>query len=314
MFNKKKTLSIITILIIIIGFNIKVESSEISFSDNIKNLEGQMTLEKYHRFLKVDENYLENLKDKSNINKEIKELEKLLKDVDKEYTEVKGIKVYKGEAGLKNDGIRKAIKNREDLLKNENFKYDFNKSYTIDRGYTEKLANREMFTQREMDLAYESVIEVIENIELDTEFLKDTKFVISPHLLKGMNGYAVTRSNGKNTIVIGTKVMAPSEDWVRLSIKSTILHEIGHVFQSINNEKIKNTRAGKDYLIQADKILSNSSKEETWETSVNENFAEDFRVHFSNKMGDSSINPLKKKTFREYNEVEFTEVIESITK
>ena len=301
------------VMVAIITISILVARGEVKaadFNSNLNNIKGQVTPEQEQAFIKADKEYLTANKDKSQAKSEIQELEKELSQVKNDYvTTSNQIKIYSGNTALKNNAIRTAIVNRQNLIKGSNFNYDETTKYMMDRDYHKEQRVRKTFTQSQLDRSLQAVVEIIENLNIDKKFLSDTTFVISPYQMDGINGYTLTRSSGKGTVVISNQnAMAPLA-WIEKSIKSTTLHEIGHVFYNKNQVALKenNIKIENDTTIRAENL-------DGWKASSSENFAEDFRIFASNKLGSKSFEPMKKKTNIQTDEKQFASVMESMTK
>lgn len=298
---------IIASILIIKGDNVFAAD----FNSNLTNIKSKVTPEKEVEFINNDKAYLNSKPSSSDLEKEIKELETELGNVKNDYiTTSNNVKIYTGNAALKNSALRTAIVNRKDLIKSgAAFKYDDQSKYTLERDYDKEQKVRKTFTQEQMDNSLASVKEVIENLDMDMSFLKDTTFVLSPYSIDGINGYTLTRPNGTSAVVISNQNMMAPGAFIQKSIKSTTLHEIGHVFYNKKQVALKenNIKIESDATIRAENVSG-------WKTSQTENFAEDFRIFASSKLGNKSFEPMKKKTEIETNHQEFAKAIEKVAK
>ncbi len=313
--NKSKYFIIIATLIVSLLLSSRVLAGNFSDHFGIIKDNKKVTPEQEVEFIKKDKEYLTNISAPNNqsLNSEIMELEKELDKVKDEYVSTKNnIKVYTGNAVLKNNALRTAIINRKNLIISKNaFEYDDRSKYMIERGYDKETRARANFSQKDLDVAVASVIEVIESLEIDTSFLNKTSFVVSPHKIEGINGYTVTRSDGNHTVIVSKQVAFAPETWTVKNIKSTTLHEIGHVFY--NNKNIAKLNSGLVSKYSVSNLPADTSLNvDAWKESPTENFAEDFKMFLSDKLGEKSFEPTKKQTSQPYDESSFTKLMETL--
>lgn len=310
----------IMIVIFIVGIIFLLNNQKIlaaGFNNNLNLIKDtEVTGEVEEEFIKNDKEYLNTKPGNGSLEKEISQLESELEKVKKEYIKTSNnIKVYTGNTALKNNALRTAIINRKNLIKSAgSFKYDDKSKYMMDREYERESRVKGKINQMDLDLALESILTVLENLEIDSSFLENTKFVVSPYLIDGINGYTVSRSNGLNTVVVSNQTMMAPAQWRKKNIKSTTLHEIGHVFYNGHRNKIASKDLVSKYKVENDTTQSNSINRdlESWKNSPSENFAEDFRIYTSSKLGDKSFEPLKKKTNQGYEEKEFADMMSTL--
>ncbi len=281
----------------------------VGFGSNYLKLKEECTPDKEVEFIENDKIYLHTKPALYRIRIEIMILEQELSNLEDTCIKTSnGIRVYTGNSSLKNNAIRIGIINRKMLILNyRDFKYDDSAKYIIGRNYDREKRVGDRFTQKQIDDALNNVVEVIENLQMDTSFLKDTDFVILPYAMSGVNGYTLTKSNGKSTIVISGQDITAPDLYIEMSIKSKTLHEIGHVFLNKKNLELR-----KYNIIIDQEEKNNLDSLDKWETSERENFAEDFRIFASRKLGDKSFKPMKKKTILETDEKVFAEIMEKI--
>ncbi len=279
------------------------------FDSNFENVTEKVTPEKEAKFIENDKEYLNTEHPIDELEQEIEVLEEELSSVKNDYIKTNNnVKIYTGNTALKNNALRTAIINRKGLISSgKSFKYDDRARYTIGREFIKEHQVRKVFTQKQIDQSLVLVKEVIENLEMNCEFLRDTIFVISPYMIDGANGYTLTKDSGNSLVVVSGQDLKAPDNFIERSIKSTVLHEIGHVFLNKKHASLKqhNLKIESYVTARADNLNQ-------WEKSTRENFAEDFRIFASGKLGSKSFKPMKKKTTIKTDQKKFADIMEKV--
>lgn len=237
----------------------------------------------------------------------------ITKTISKAETLEKDVKFMKAEDA---EYIHKLQVDKKNLQNSSSLKYDEGEFMLYTGGSTLDISRK--LNDKEIQLIEEEIQNVIKTIPVGGSYFDNTKIIASPYGFKGASGFTITRNfNGKleHIIVISTSPGAyvPYGEFHRNMIKSTILHEIGHVYQNkLLNLKTTDAvlqQCGSEVLnILNSEILSMELNEDassdlntTWKNSPKENFAEDFRFYFSDKLGDHAFKPFRKKTNKEFN-------------
>ena len=162
---------------------------------------------------------------------------------------------------------------------------------------------------------YRQTKSLLEKIDLPDRYLEGLIVSISPYSLEGIEGFTemVDSSKKKVTLVVAKDIKNTStrSNIYKKTIQSTVLHELGHVFHYKSTSYQGNGRViniedefWKDYNSLYENKLTRVYNPDTtlgWDQDILENFAEDFRVSYSKKLGKDSFNGRNKRTIYKYN-------------
>lgn len=284
--------------------------AETFISEDIKSLD---------RFQKIEEVY-----------DEIRELNKLEKQLLTKYIPThSGVKLYDPVITEQIHAINGALYYRWEIINKgigEELEIRENQ-YFADNPYT-KMKIKGRSSRSEVEAALIEAKRVLNYIEIDTQYTDGVLMFISPYHLEGALGFAHSYKHGNNwirTAVIGGRLNNTYEDYTdnyylkkpvrvdqetHMAFRNTILHELGHTVDNllkVNNKEFKETY----YTIYPEMLGGHVG---SWEFREQENFAEDFKVFFSDKLGRMSNKIDYKKTAFKYDkrvDELFNELLES---
>ncbi|USG65110.1 copper amine oxidase N-terminal domain-containing protein [Brevibacillus ruminantium] len=225
----------------------------------------------YWTWTKVDQDYLQNFGTNLTENQKdilLKEMLVIQDEVEKwetHYTKVKGMKFYPSYTVGIIDTLNRAIKARYLLVyESNNYKY-------VSDGQSGIVGNEVMygnFIERDLNASDQKILHAIQQVPFDTKIYEGLRILNVPiDSLQGLNsefyaaGYA-SRSTATISIVTGIN---------NADNTGTFYHELGHIWDGLYHDE-------KKYLsIRQKQRLDDSS----WGSSLDENFAEDFRLAMS---------------------------------
>ena len=270
-----------------------------------------------------DIDYLNDMSKQSTINEsKLKaEIDDLNKELDDCYSRVittnNGIKIYLPELILKIDSIKQAIAMRTELMnrhKNkEMFVYieypllseiehigileGFHKYVNTDDFFKEQLEKQEKYDKyydsRRVDEFFNSwdEIEYLVNglNSIEGYDLEGTVIMISPCEVTPASGYFIDHNDNKHKASRTGVVVLQNK---KCNILSTTLHELGHQVykENVENNKLNFNKYYNLYKSDFDKYNAVEVYEITWDKKLTENFAEDFKIYLTSKLGKEYIN------------------------
>lgn len=317
----KIVLIILVIMSASISYSESIENNMDHFnllngSDNINDIEDTSI---YKEFLKKDKEYLEkNNLSKETIQKEISAIDDKIYEFSGKYIKTnKGAILYSPNIVGNIHILSTAKNNRIEMLNSPRvFRYKEDVIYFPRKKVLGTY--KDNISPEVLKIVYEEVENVLDNIEVEDDFLKNIVISVSPFDLRGINAFTEVYDiyNDGITIVMGSGGIKNTSniEYMRESIRSTLLHELGHVvhYKSTldnDNMKDKNSKFWKEYnSIYGNELnftyssKNNTTSSEDWVNDCAENFAEDFKVYFSNKLGKYSFESQNKLTAFEYND------------
>lgn len=229
---------------------------------------------------------------------EIVEIEHLLEKYRKNYSVIKGAKVYSPKTTLRIHYLTTSLKNRLSVLEKIN-KGDLEMVYVYENsifynGEDVELEYKilEKIDEKDSSRIYREVIETLESTKYPKGLIEGTKIFISPFMIRGSEGYAYSNGlEGKDEIVVVSKGTSSTEEILN--------HELGHILKySLMGVRSKGNKAWEEYV-----ELYGGVESENWEENIEEGFAEDFRIKISGESGED------KRTNYEYKGKEFKEFL-----
>lgn len=289
--------------------------------DLINSLDNKFVkdLDVVKEFLRKDKEYLSEV-DERTLKEEITLFDQLMYESKMRFKKTKqGVLLYSSDAVGEILVYDRASENRKNLLearkKGEEFEYRDDRYYFP--GKTVRVDFLKSIDEKNLKIAYDEVERILDRLDIPKGILENTLISISPFKIRGMNGFTETYGLEKEgiTMVIGVDIDADIEVAENLEnfkndVRTTLLHELGHVFHEQNMRKTKdiyNLEEGfwKEYSSYYNEELNFDYMEtrtrKNWRNDIRENLAEDFRIYYSGKIEGYDFNPKEKRTNGVYN-------------
>lgn len=162
---------------------------------------------------------------------------------------------------------------------------------------------------KDQQVIQEIIVKTLDDLEINSEVFKDLEILISGYTINELLGAATLRSTGNYSegiiMAISPKRAKETNESYENRVKRTLIHELGHIFEGRIDTEKNNPFGEKKVMDLMAEIYPESivkAKDDSWANSLQENFAEDFKIYFSKRLGESSFNPGQKNTNYEYND------------
>ena len=297
--------------------------AEVKSIENFDLLENRLIVDeeidasKFNRFLKKDIAYLKSREfTETELKKEIAFIDRLIYENSQYFvtTKKKSI-VYPPNTVGNLDVYGVAKENRENLLKSQKKTSLGVRGSTLYFPQKPVRARIKGYINGEKLLTnYREAINVLDNIMMPEEYFKYLVVSISPYKLESIDGFAEYTGayNEGATIILGREIknVPANSEYYKREIRSTMLHELGHIYHYMNTREYNKADGvmnfknlfWREYANLYGGLISKTynKSSDSWETDIAENFAEDFRIYYSRKLGKYSFKPKDKRTRYDY--------------